>query len=182
VACESPRHGKLGLLLRRRNSRRQAESAVLRGITLTASTVTHKLAANPDNIKFVEGRPGNLAEHGGNFRNPTSGPLLSRALVVLQVAQIFTSAFATHMDEKRSGIQTGNPLWNPNALTIVDPTKAATALNGLTIGIANGNGTTNIYHVKDGQFLQDMCSKNCAVNPDTLKDKQFTVINPRDQS
>ena len=37
-----------------------------------------RLAGNPDNIKFVKGSKGNLAEHGGNFQNPTSGPLISR--------------------------------------------------------------------------------------------------------
>lgn len=37
-----------------------------------------ELARNPDNIKFVRGRAGNLAEHGGNFRNPTSGSFIRR--------------------------------------------------------------------------------------------------------
>jgi RHS repeat-associated protein len=35
-------------------------------------------AANPNNIKFVEGQAGNLAEHGGDFRNQISGPLIDR--------------------------------------------------------------------------------------------------------
>jgi RHS repeat-associated protein len=41
-----------------------------------------ELARNPNNIKFVEGRAGNLAEHKGNFRLQTGGKLLSRTLKV----------------------------------------------------------------------------------------------------
>ena len=35
-------------------------------------------AGDPRNIKFVRGRPGNLAEHGGNYNNSTTGPLIDR--------------------------------------------------------------------------------------------------------
>jgi RHS repeat-associated protein len=43
------------------------------------NVATHPhLAGNPDNIKFVKGRSEHLKEHGGNFQNPTSGPLLTR--------------------------------------------------------------------------------------------------------
>jgi len=38
------------------------------------------LAGDPNNIQFVEGRAGNLAEHGGSFKNITKGPLLNRSL------------------------------------------------------------------------------------------------------
>ena len=37
------------------------------------------LAGNPNNIKFVNGRAEHLAEHGGNYANPTSGPLINRS-------------------------------------------------------------------------------------------------------
>ena len=37
------------------------------------------LAGNPNNIKFVNGRAEHLAEHGGNYANPTSGPLIDRS-------------------------------------------------------------------------------------------------------
>lgn len=36
-------------------------------------------AGDPRNVGFVRGQSGNLAEHGGNFQNPTSGPLIDRA-------------------------------------------------------------------------------------------------------
>jgi RHS repeat-associated protein len=39
-----------------------------------------ELAGNPDNIKFVKGRVEHLAEHGGNFRNQTSGELVDRSI------------------------------------------------------------------------------------------------------
>ncbi|QDU75857.1 hypothetical protein Pan97_28990 [Bremerella volcania] len=35
-------------------------------------------AGDPRNIKFVDGQAGNLAEHGGNFQNKTTGPLIDR--------------------------------------------------------------------------------------------------------
>jgi hypothetical protein len=36
------------------------------------------LARNPNNIKFMKGRRDHLAEHGGNWRNHTSGRMLDR--------------------------------------------------------------------------------------------------------
>jgi hypothetical protein len=35
-------------------------------------------AGDPRNIRFVRGPASNLAEHGGNFQNPTTGPLIDR--------------------------------------------------------------------------------------------------------
>lgn len=35
-------------------------------------------ARDPNNIKFVKGRAAHLTEHGGNFRNRTTGPLIRR--------------------------------------------------------------------------------------------------------
>jgi hypothetical protein len=35
-------------------------------------------AGDPRNIRFVRGQASNLAEHGGNFQNPTTGPLIDR--------------------------------------------------------------------------------------------------------
>jgi len=37
-----------------------------------------ELARNPENIKFVKGRTEHLEEHGGNFKNETSGELIKR--------------------------------------------------------------------------------------------------------
>jgi RHS repeat-associated protein len=37
-----------------------------------------EMARNPNNIKFVEGQAENLAEHGGDFRNKTTGSLIDR--------------------------------------------------------------------------------------------------------
>jgi RHS repeat-associated protein len=36
------------------------------------------LASDPNNIEFVKGAKENLERHGGNFRNPTRGPLINR--------------------------------------------------------------------------------------------------------
>jgi len=35
-------------------------------------------AGDPRNIEFVRGQAGNLQQHGGNFRNGTTGPLIDR--------------------------------------------------------------------------------------------------------
>ena len=39
-----------------------------------------RLAGNPNNIDFVKGSKGNLKAHGGNFQNPTTGPLKNRKI------------------------------------------------------------------------------------------------------
>lgn len=40
------------------------------------------MAGDANNIKFVKGRKGNLQEHGGDFRNPTSGQLIDRKKMI----------------------------------------------------------------------------------------------------
>ncbi|HZI57374.1 MAG TPA: RHS repeat-associated core domain-containing protein [Verrucomicrobiae bacterium] len=56
-----------------------------------------ELASNPNNIKFVEGRVKNLAEHAGDFRNATKGALLNRSLgVVSKVATVVAIGVAIH--------------------------------------------------------------------------------------
>jgi GHH signature containing HNH/Endo VII superfamily nuclease toxin len=39
-------------------------------------------AGDPRNINFVRGQPANLLEHGSNFQNPTTGPLIDRAAMI----------------------------------------------------------------------------------------------------
>ena len=134
-----------------------------------------KLAGDPRNIKFVEGRAGNLAEHGGNFRNVTTGKLMNRTFVGLQIAQLLTSAIASLSEEKKTGISAGNPLWDPGLLTIVDPAKAANALNGATIWIGNGKQSTDGVDVEDGQYYKHGCDKDCAIDPNQMKNKKFTL-------
>jgi hypothetical protein len=36
------------------------------------------MAMDPNNVKFIRGKKAHLAEHDGNWRNPTSGPLIDR--------------------------------------------------------------------------------------------------------
>ena len=133
-----------------------------------------QLARDPNNIKFVEGRAGNLAEHGGNFRNPTRGGLMNRTLLGVQALQLLTSAFSAYMEQRSSGIAAGNPLWSPDLLTIVDPAKAANTLNGTTIWLGDGNQSTAGIHVRDGKYYKFGCEKDCEINPNQLKGKKFT--------
>lgn len=44
-------------------------------------------AGDPRNIRFVRGQSGNLQEHGGNFRNPTTGPLIDRDALMSRKAR-----------------------------------------------------------------------------------------------
>lgn len=39
-----------------------------------------EMARDPSNVRFVRGRAEHLSEHGGNFRNPTEGPLVERVV------------------------------------------------------------------------------------------------------
>jgi len=41
-----------------------------------------KWAGDPRNIRLVRGQPANLAEHGGNFQTPTTGPLIDRQAMI----------------------------------------------------------------------------------------------------
>jgi hypothetical protein len=44
-------------------------------------------AGDPRNVKFVRGQRGNLDQHGGNFRNPTMGPLIDRHVLFLELLE-----------------------------------------------------------------------------------------------
>jgi RHS repeat-associated protein len=44
-------------------------------------------AGDPRNIKLVRGQAENLAEHGGNFQNSTTGPLIDRQTLIQQGAK-----------------------------------------------------------------------------------------------
>src|SRR5437588_12897174 len=65
------------------------------------------LAGNPNNIKFVEGRAGNLAEHGGNFRNATSRELISRVSVATILWSAVVEGITAHNQAMQSGISVG---------------------------------------------------------------------------
>jgi len=116
-----------------------------------------------------------LAEHGGSFRNITKGRLLNRTFTALQVAQMLTSAWVSYVDMKRSGVEAGNPLWDPGLHTIVDPVKAANTLNGTTIWLGNGTQSTDGVDVEDGQYYKHGCDKDCAIDPNQMKNKKFTL-------
>ncbi|MFZ5353643.1 MAG: hypothetical protein ACOZCL_13110 [Bacillota bacterium] len=48
------------------------------------------LAKNPDNVKFVRGRKEHLKEHGGNFRNQTSGEFINRRVLKGNASKVET--------------------------------------------------------------------------------------------
>jgi hypothetical protein len=66
-----------------------------------------KMAADPNNIKFVEGRAGNLAEHGGNFQNETSGPLIDR---IAKLGGAGMLAFFATYDQKMNEYSSQSPI------------------------------------------------------------------------
>jgi RHS repeat-associated protein len=66
-----------------------------------------KMAADPNNIKFVEGRAGNLAEHGGNFQNKTSGPLIDR---IAKLGGAGMLAFFATFDQKMNEYSSQSPI------------------------------------------------------------------------
>ena len=136
------------------------------------------LAGDASNVKFVRGRAGNLAEHGGNFRNPTSGALLSRSVAVLQVLTILLDAAVNYKDAKTSGIEAGGFFGEKTFL--LDPSKAANTLNGLTIAVREKDGSESFYNVRDGKYEKYGCETDCTVDPATLKGKEFSIINPHD--
>ena len=66
-----------------------------------------RMAADPSNIKFVEGRAGNLAEHGGNFQNSTSGPLIDR---IAKLGGAGMLAFFATFDQKMNAYSSQSPI------------------------------------------------------------------------
>src|SRR5262249_13931714 len=133
------------------------------------------MAGDPNNIKFVDGRAGNLAEHGGNFRTPTTGPPLNRALGVASTVQMFTSVLPKMADSQKSGIFNGFNLHSGfDAMIITDPAKAASTLNGQEISTYNFWGKkVGEYSVHDGNYYPIGSDK--PVDPKTLKDKEVMI-------
>jgi len=136
------------------------------------------LAGEPNNIKFVEGQEGNLAEHGGNFQRGTRGTLLNRsvssAFVVAQVLDAVLNSISAYSEVRATGVNevaTGET-------QISDPATAAVTLDGASISTYNfwsSGDTTGHYLVKDGQYID--ATTNQAVDPKTLSG-QFFHINP----
>jgi RHS repeat-associated protein len=137
-----------------------------------------ELAGDPNNIKFVEGRAGNLAEHGGNFQNPTTGELLNRASVAMMVWSLAITSYDAYTSQKESGISvnffTGNT-------SLSDPTTAAKTLNGLIVSVQGKDGKPTWYKVVEGQYRQIGCQGNhCNADPNSLKGKKFKTYRPKD--
>jgi hypothetical protein len=136
-----------------------------------------ELAGEPNNIGFVKGTAGNLEEHGGNFRNATTGPLMNRTLGALGAIQLITSLLPGVAEAKITGVYEGwsfrGGIPNPEALLIQDPSKAATTLDGQTITVYGAKGATTTYSVHDGNYYQVGSDK--PVDPNTLKGKEFEI-------
>jgi RHS repeat-associated protein len=66
-----------------------------------------KMAREPGNIRFIKG-PEHLAEHGGDWRTPTSGSLIDRALGGAAVI-----AFVSTYDAKMNEFSAGSALVSP---------------------------------------------------------------------
>jgi len=136
------------------------------------------LAGEPNNIKFVEGQEGNLAEHGGNFQNATTGDLVNRTVqntaVAFQIIDALVNAVSNYQEVQATGVNevaTGET-------QIVNPATAAVTLDGASIStynfFSNGNAT-GTYSVQNGQYIDS--STNKPVDPKTLQN-QFFHIHP----
>jgi hypothetical protein len=123
-----------------------------------------ELAGDPRNIKFVKGRAGDLAEHGGNFRNATTGKLINRVFIGLHLASIALDAvsdFQFNKHESETGLHSdpinGVRITNvDNAAQVLDPGTTA-SFDGeiFTLGQdrvwRNQVGDTLYYDTKDGK-------------------------------
>jgi RHS repeat-associated protein len=124
-----------------------------------------ELARDPNNIKFVNGRAANLAEHGGNFRNATNGELMNRSFITVQVIGALVQAWGDLRFNKHES-ETG---LHSDALFGVRVSNAEQAAQTLAPGAqiklwtgetftlnkdhvwANSNGDTIYYDPKDGK-------------------------------
>jgi len=131
-----------------------------------------QLAGDPNNIKFVKGREGNLAEHGGNFRNPTSGELMNRAFIAVQIIGTLVQALGDYkfnQHESETGLHSdalyGVRVSNVDkAAQTLAPGAQITTPGGVTFTLGkdhvwrNREGDTIHYDPKDGKnHLQKSC-------------------------
>jgi hypothetical protein len=86
-----------------------------------------ELARDPNNIKLVKGNAGNLAEHGGSFQNPTTGELMNRTSIAMQIigwaVQVW-SDFKFNKQEPQTGLHS-DPI---NGIRMSNVDKAAQVL------------------------------------------------------
>jgi hypothetical protein len=132
------------------------------------------LAGDPNNIKFTDD---NLGEHGGDFRNPTSGPLLSRGLAGLQILDVLVNAYGDYREEQITGVHESMSPFSYGQTWIVDPSQAAKTLDGADIRVGGEKG--QVYHVQDGAYSRFGCAggpKSCSVDSNTLKGSQFDIV------
>ena len=72
----------------------------INSVQSSAKTSDLEMMMNPDNIKFVKGRKAHIDEHGGDWHNETSGPLLDRLSKLSGPALlVFFIAFDNKMKE-----------------------------------------------------------------------------------
>jgi RHS repeat-associated protein len=124
------------------------------------------LAGEPNNIEFVKGRAANLAKHGGDFHNASTGELVNRAFVAAQVIGLLVQAwgdYSFNKHESQTGLHSdainGLQITNvDNAAQTLDPgTQAKFGLNIFTLGKdhvwRNSVGDTLYYDSKDQKTI-----------------------------
>ena len=131
-----------------------------------------ELARDPNNIKFVKGAQGNLAEHGGSFRNSTSGELMNRSFIAVQIIGILVQALGDYkfnQHESETGLHSdalyGVRVSNVDkAAQTLAPGAQITTPGGVTFRLGkdhiwrNSEGDTIHYDPKDGKnHLQKSC-------------------------
>ncbi len=144
-----------------------------------------KMAGNPDNVEFLKSEE-HLDAHGGNWRNPTTGALMSRSVAVLQVADTIINAIGDYRMEQLTGI--GESFLSKLAdvagagpgygnLYIIDPATAAVTLDGESIDVFGADGQTDIYDIKDGQYFQR--GSDQPTDPNKMKGAEFEIHNQK---
>ncbi len=137
------------------------------------------MAGDPDYIKFVEQGEEHLAELGGNYRNPTTGPKIARGVGALSALQVLVSAFADYQQVKTTGVTESMSPFSFGQTYIVDPAQAAKTLDDAYIQVSGDNAGT--YHVQNGQYIRTECSdkpEKCAIDPAKLQGAQFEIVKP----
>ena len=133
-----------------------------------------EMAGDPNNIKFTED---NLAEHGGDFRNMTEGPLINRSSMLNDVSAglMFLDAMVNAIGQARTEAITGVNEGLTGELSIGDPGKAATTLDGAGIETYSWwtGKSTGTYSIHDGQFYD---ADGNAVDPKRVKGKNFIIL------
>jgi RHS repeat-associated protein len=128
-----------------------------RGVVVTEGKIPNAVMEGVQGIVEEKGILPRFSISGGAFEG--------FAMNALGVLPVLSGAAVMAVDTYRSGIGMNMAPWNYGSMYIFDPNKAAATLgNGAYINFTDQKGSTTMYQVQNGKFIQSGCQStgnNC---------------------